>query len=89
MRLRIEKMVYGGAGLAHVRSGAGRALFVPFTLPDEVVEARLVEERDGFAEAALVRVVEGRRIGWGRGVCILGSVVDVSISMGVMARSWR
>ena len=57
MRLRIEKMVYGGAGLAHEE--AGKALFVPFTLPGEVVEARLVEESGGFGEAALVRVVEG------------------------------
>jgi 23S rRNA (uracil1939-C5)-methyltransferase len=57
MKLRIEKMVYGGAGLAHEE--AGKALFVPFTLPDEVVEARVVEERGGFGEAALVQVVEG------------------------------
>ncbi len=57
MRLRIEKMVYGGGGLA--REDAGRALFVPFTLPGEVVEALVVEEREGFGEAALVRVVEG------------------------------
>jgi 23S rRNA (uracil1939-C5)-methyltransferase len=57
MRVRIEKMVYGGAGLAH--EGDGRALFVPFTLPGELVEARVVEERGGFGEAALVRVVEG------------------------------
>ena len=57
MRLRIEKMVYGGAGLAHGETG--KALFVPFTLHGEVVEARVVEERGGFGEAALVRVVEG------------------------------
>ena len=61
MRLRIEKMVYGGSGLSHEAEGvdAGRAVFVPFTLPGEVVEARLTEERGGFGEAALVRVVEG------------------------------
>ncbi len=61
MRLQIEKMVYGGSGLSHEAEGvdAGRAVFVPFTLPGEVVEARPTEERGGFGEAALVRVVEG------------------------------
>jgi 23S rRNA (uracil1939-C5)-methyltransferase len=44
MKLQIEKAVYGGAGLAHQTDdeGAGKAVFVPFTLPDEIVEARLL-----------------------------------------------
>jgi 23S rRNA (uracil1939-C5)-methyltransferase len=60
MRLQIEKAVYGGAGLAHQTEGegAGRAVFVPFTLPGEVVEAKLMGEREGFGEAALTQVVE-------------------------------
>jgi 23S rRNA (uracil1939-C5)-methyltransferase len=70
MRLRIEKMVYGGAGLAH--EDAGRALFVPFTLPGEVVEARLTEERGGFGQAALVRVVEGSEVRVGPGCVHFG-----------------
>jgi 23S rRNA (uracil1939-C5)-methyltransferase len=60
MKLRIEKVVPGGAGLAHQtqEEGAGRAVFVPFTLPGELVEARLTETKDGFADAELVQVVE-------------------------------
>jgi 23S rRNA (uracil1939-C5)-methyltransferase len=60
MRLQIEKAVYGGAGLAHQTEGegAGRAVFVPFTLPGEIVEAKLMGEREGFGEAALTQVVE-------------------------------
>lgn len=60
MRLHIEKAVYGGSGLAHQTDGegAGRAVFVPFTLPGESVEARLTGEKDGFGEAALVQVSE-------------------------------
>jgi 23S rRNA (uracil1939-C5)-methyltransferase len=60
MRLHIEKAVYGGAGLAHQieGEGAGRAVFVPFTLPGEIVEAELIGEREGFGEAALTQVVE-------------------------------
>ena len=59
MRLQIEKAVYGGAGLAHQTEGegAGRAVFVPFTLPGELVEARPVEEKGSFGEAALLQVL--------------------------------
>src|SRR5580698_6185164 len=60
MKLQIEKAVYGGAGLAHQAEGegAGRAVFVPFTLPGEIVEAELTGEKEGFGEAALVQIVE-------------------------------
>jgi 23S rRNA (uracil1939-C5)-methyltransferase len=59
MKLQIEKAVYGGAGLAHQTEGegAGKALFVPFTLPGELVEARLLEEKNSFGEASLVEVL--------------------------------
>ena len=59
MRLQIEKAVYGGAGLAHQTEGddAGRAVFVPFTLPGETVEAKLAGEKDGFREALLLQVL--------------------------------
>jgi 23S rRNA (uracil1939-C5)-methyltransferase len=58
MKVQIEKEVYGGAGLAHQTEGegAGRAVFVPFTLPGEIVEARLLEHNDSFDEASLVQV---------------------------------
>jgi 23S rRNA (uracil1939-C5)-methyltransferase len=61
MKLQIEKAVYGGAGLAHQTEGegAGRATFVHFTLPGEVVEARLLEQANAFGEASLVQVLTG------------------------------
>jgi 23S rRNA (uracil1939-C5)-methyltransferase len=60
MKLNIEKVVYGGNGLAHVEDGAkaGSTVFVPFTLPQEVVEAHTSKEHAGFAEAELERVVQ-------------------------------
>jgi 23S rRNA (uracil1939-C5)-methyltransferase len=59
MKLQIEKEVYGGAGLAHQTQGegAGRAVFVPFTLSGELVEARLLEQKSAFGEASLVQVL--------------------------------
>jgi len=57
MKLSIEKVVYGGAGLARVKSAAGlESVFVPFTLPGEVVEAELSEGRGGVREASLTQV---------------------------------
>jgi len=60
MKLRIEKAVYGGSGLARQTEGrgAGKTVFVPFALPGELVEARLTEKKSGFDEAALLSVIE-------------------------------
>ena len=56
MRLNIEKLVYGGDGLARLPAddrGPGKAVFVPFVLPGEAVEATLREDKPGFARAQL------------------------------------
>ena len=61
MELRIEKLVYGGDGLARLPAdehGRGKAVFVPFVLEGERVEATLVEEKPGFARARLEQVLE-------------------------------
>jgi 23S rRNA (uracil1939-C5)-methyltransferase len=59
MKLQIEKMVYGGSGLAHQTEGedAGRAVFVPFTLLGEFVEANIHEQKRAFGEASLLRIL--------------------------------
>jgi 23S rRNA (uracil1939-C5)-methyltransferase len=60
MKLHIEKMIYGGNGFAHSvnEADAGKAIFVPFTLPGEIVEARSIKQHTAFSEAALERVIE-------------------------------
>jgi 23S rRNA (uracil1939-C5)-methyltransferase len=55
MKLCIEKAIYGGSGLARAD---GKAVFVPFTLPGEVVEAHVTEDRTSYASAELDRVLE-------------------------------
>jgi 23S rRNA (uracil1939-C5)-methyltransferase len=60
LRLTIEKLVYGGEGLARLPAderGSGKAVFVPFVLPGETVEAMLREEKSGFARARLDEVL--------------------------------
>jgi 23S rRNA (uracil1939-C5)-methyltransferase len=59
MKLQIEKMMYGGAGVARLIAGEGPAgdLLVPFTLTGEVVEAHLRGEKNTFEEASLLKVL--------------------------------
>lgn len=61
MRLKIEKTVYGGDGLARLPAderGPGKSIFVPFVLPSEQVEAEIIEDKRGFARASLAAVIE-------------------------------
>jgi 23S rRNA (uracil1939-C5)-methyltransferase len=62
--LNIEKLIYGGDGLARLPAaspenalsgandrGRGKAVFVPFVLTGETIEAVITEEKPGFARA--------------------------------------
>ncbi len=56
MQLQIEKLVYGGDGLARLPAnakGRGKTVFLPFVIPGEKVEATLAETRPGFARAKI------------------------------------
>jgi 23S rRNA (uracil1939-C5)-methyltransferase len=47
-------MIYGGDGLAHLpadEKGRGKAVFIPFVLGGEKIEATLTEQKPGFARA--------------------------------------
>ncbi|HTR25493.1 MAG TPA: 23S rRNA (uracil(1939)-C(5))-methyltransferase RlmD [Terriglobales bacterium] len=60
MLLSIEKLVYGGDGLARTESGQdGRstAVFVPFVLPGETVEAEIRQQKPGLARGQVSRLV--------------------------------
>ena len=59
MKLHIEKMVYGGEGLARWQSGEtarSKTAFVPFVLEDEWVEAEIVQDRGSFVRARLQEI---------------------------------
>ncbi len=61
MELTIEKLIYGGDGLARLGAdehGPGKAVFLPFVLAGERVEAQLVEEKRGFARARAEKILE-------------------------------
>jgi 23S rRNA (uracil1939-C5)-methyltransferase len=59
LQLTIEKLVYGGDGLARLpgdEQGRGMAVFMPFVLEDEQVEASLIEQKPGFARARVEQI---------------------------------
>ncbi|HEX4769731.1 MAG TPA: TRAM domain-containing protein, partial [Bryobacteraceae bacterium] len=61
MLLTIEKLVYGGDGLAHLpadESGRGKTAFLPFVLAGEKVEASIIEQKAGFVRAQAEKVIE-------------------------------
>ena len=57
MKLSIEKVIYGGQGLARIPEGSGpqsgMRVFVPFTLPGETVEAEITGAHRGYCEGIL------------------------------------
>ena len=55
MEVRIEKLVYGGDGLAH---HDGHAVFVPLVLPGELVEIASAQRKKKFIRGRLERIVE-------------------------------
>ena len=65
MLLTVEKLIYGGDGLARLPAGSsgnkdrgrGKAVFVPFVLAGETIEAALTEEKPGFARARAAAIV--------------------------------
>ena len=61
MLLSIEKLIYGGDGLARTPAGGdgcSMAVFVPFVLPGERVEAEIRQEKAGFARGSVAQLIE-------------------------------
>ena len=66
MLLTIEKLIYGGDGLSRLPDtlgsdesrSRGKAVFVPFVLAGEKIEAELTEQKPGFARARPNAIVE-------------------------------
>jgi 23S rRNA (uracil1939-C5)-methyltransferase len=53
--LKIEDVAFGGEGVGREQ---GKAVFVPYTIEDELVAAEIIREKKQFAEAKLVKVKE-------------------------------
>ena len=55
IELSVEKVVYGGRGLAHLNN---LAIFVANTVPGDKVIAKVVRTKKNFAEARILEVIE-------------------------------
>lgn len=55
MDVKIEKLIYGGDGLAH---HDGATVFVPYVLPEELVAVSPVEEKKKFVRARVDRILK-------------------------------
>ena len=61
MQLTVEKLIYGGDGLARLpanEQGPGKAAFVPFVLAGEEIEASVLEQKPGFARAHAEQILQ-------------------------------
>jgi 23S rRNA (uracil1939-C5)-methyltransferase len=61
LQLTIEKLVYGGDGLARLSAdqhGRGKTVFVPFVLEEETVDAQITEEKRSFARGRAEEIVQ-------------------------------
>jgi 23S rRNA (uracil1939-C5)-methyltransferase len=61
VRLKIEKLVYGGDSLARLPAsdrGPGKSVFIPFAVDGETVAIQITEQKPGFARGQLRQVIE-------------------------------
>jgi 23S rRNA (uracil1939-C5)-methyltransferase len=56
LTVKLKKLTYGGDALG--RLSDGRAVFVPFALPNETVSIRIIDEKPNHVRADLVEVLE-------------------------------
>jgi len=54
-QIQIEKMVYGGLGFGKVD---GKAHFVPFAAPGDIVDVKILKEHKGYNEAEIKKLIE-------------------------------
>ncbi|MBI5025598.1 MAG: 23S rRNA (uracil(1939)-C(5))-methyltransferase RlmD [Nitrospirae bacterium] len=55
IEVTVEKMIYGGKGLAR---DDGLTIFIPGVIPGERVYVRIKKKRKGFAEAELIEIIK-------------------------------
>jgi 23S rRNA (uracil1939-C5)-methyltransferase len=65
MKLTIEKVIYGGQGLARIPADSdtrgGMNVFVPLTLPGEVVEAEITQQHRGYCVGDARQIVQASK----------------------------
>ena len=55
MRVKIESLAFGGAGIAKKE---GKVFFVTGGLPNDVLDIKIIKDRGSFAEAIINEIIE-------------------------------
>lgn len=55
LELKIEKLAFGGKGISHIDN---YVVFVPKSLPGDVVRAKIVKRKTNYAEARLLEIIK-------------------------------
>lgn len=59
VQLEIADMAFEGKGIASIETDEGHyVVFIPNTIPGQIIEAQIVKTKPRFAEAKLVRIIE-------------------------------
>jgi 23S rRNA (uracil1939-C5)-methyltransferase len=53
---KIEKLAFGAEGI--LREDSGRVVFIPYTLPNELVSYQIIEEKKDFARAKILNIIQ-------------------------------
>ena len=65
MKLTIDKVIYGGQGLARIPADSdargGMSVFVPFSLPGEIVEAEITQQHRGYCVGEARQIVQASK----------------------------
>jgi 23S rRNA (uracil1939-C5)-methyltransferase len=65
MKLTIDKVIYGGQGLARIPADSdargGMSVFVPFTLPGEIVEAEITQQHRGYCVGEVRQILQASK----------------------------
>lgn len=54
VKIEIEKLIHGGAGLGIV---SGKKIFVPFSAPGDVLDIKITADHGGWAEGKIVKII--------------------------------
>ena len=55
LELIIEKLAFGGKGISHIDD---YVVFVPKSLPGDVVRAKIVKRKTNYAEASVLEIIK-------------------------------
>ena len=54
--VKVEKIIFGGNGLARLPDG--KVVFIPYVIPEEVLQVRIVKDYGDYAEAEVEKILE-------------------------------